>query len=430
MKQRLACLVLLSGLAGTAAPTQAIGPQRGARPAPEVPPVSMTCPMHPDVVDSTPGSCPICKMSLVPVRLESVWTCPVHAVVAQEHAGVCPIDRRDLIQVTMAVTFTCAGHPEINQIQPGTCPDGKATIKTRTLRPHGNHNPQYGGQFFMAPDNTHHLEGALPRARLFRLYLYDDYARPLPADRMNAVQARVVTRETFDPATRATTEIAAFRLRRAGRGYLEARIDTAALPAQVTAKVRFKSDAPEYRFDFTFTELSRRPAPASMSSAAPGRAPAAASASVPGGTPRPPAAATSAAAVPAPAPTAGPTSSPTAPPPAADPGLAPAAIPDSVPEILVQLQRRHQEIGDLVERGIFSAVWVPAFQARDLAIALEARLGELPAAAREAGEPAIKRLVRTAWLLDAFGDIGNRQQIVDAYAIFGAAVDEVVSAFQ
>ena len=223
--------------------------------------------MHPDVVDSTPGNCPICKMSLVPVRLESVWTCPVHAVVAEDHAGVCPIDRRDLIQVTMAVTFTCAGHPEINQIQPGSCPDGKPTIKTRTLRPHGNHNPQYGGQFFMAPDNTHHLEGAFPRARLFRLYLYDDYARPLPADRMKAVKARVVTKETFDTATRTTREIAAFPLVRAGRGYLEARVDTARLPAQLTAKVKFKSDAPEYRFDFTFTELSKKPAPPAVASA-------------------------------------------------------------------------------------------------------------------------------------------------------------------
>ena len=26
--------------------------------------------MHPDVVESAPGTCPICKMNLVPVRLE------------------------------------------------------------------------------------------------------------------------------------------------------------------------------------------------------------------------------------------------------------------------------------------------------------------------------------------------------------------------
>ena len=426
MSQRLAFLMLLFAMAIAAD----AAPQRGGKPAPEVPPVSMTCPMHPDVVDSTPGNCPICKMKLVPVRLESVWTCPVHAVVAEDHAGLCPIDRRDLIQVTMAVTFTCAGHPEINQIEPGSCPDGKPTIKTRTLRPHGNHNPQYGGQFFMAPDNTHHLEGAFPRARLFRLYLYDDYARPLPADRIKAVKARVVTRETFDTATRTTKEVAAFPLVRAGRGYLEARVDTAGLPAQLTAKVRFKNDAPEYRFDFTFTELSRKPAPPPpLRRAAPKveRPPAASPTLQPG--PRPPAAAASAAVSlrlrrrPTPRRRQRARRPP-------DPSLVPVPIPDTVPEILAQLKTRHQEIGDLVERGEFGAVWVPAFQARDLSIALEARLGELPAAAREAGEPAIRRLVRTAWLLDAFGDVGNRQQIVDAYAIFGAAVDEVISAFK
>jgi Heavy metal binding domain len=430
MRQRLltAFLVLLvAAVIGAAGAAQ----QRGTKPAPDVPPISMTCPMHPDVVEEHPGDCPICKMKLIPVRLESVWTCPVHAVVAEDHKGLCPIDRRDLIQVTVAVTFSCAGHPEINQIEQGICADGTAMIKTRTLRPHGNHNPQYGGQFFMAPDNTHHLEGAFPRARLFRLYLYDDYARPLPADRMKAVKARVVTKETFDTATRTTKELAAFPLIRAGRGYLEARVDTARLPAQLAAKVKFKNDAPEYRFDFTFTELSKKPAPPPAAAApAPSvEAPRATAPGAPAGRTRPAATASAAASRP---PAATPDAALSAPgaPPAVDPGVVSAPIPDSVPEILVQLKTRHQEIGELVQRGAFGAVWVPAFQARDLSIALEARLGELPAAAREAAEPAIKRLVRTAWLLDAFGDVGNRQQIVDAYAIFGAAVDEVVSAFK
>ena len=192
--------------------------------------------MHPDVVEDRPGECPICKMKLVPVRLEAIWTCPVHAVIARDRAGSCPIDRRDLIQVTVAVTFTCVGHPEISQIDRGVCPDGTPMTKLRSLRPHGNHNPQHGGLFFMAPDNTHHLEGAYPRAR-------------------------VVTNETFDAATRTTKEISAFPLvRTCSGGYLEARVDTAVLPAQMSAKVQFKSDAPEYRFDFTFAELSARPA--------------------------------------------------------------------------------------------------------------------------------------------------------------------------
>ena len=83
----------------------------------------------------------------------------------------------------------------------------------------------------MAPDNWHHIEGAYPTARSFRLYVYDDYGRPLPAAALKDVQARIVTKETFDPATRKTTELSAFPLRVSrNRGYLEARVDTTTLP--------------------------------------------------------------------------------------------------------------------------------------------------------------------------------------------------------
>ena len=392
-------------------------------PQSNVPPVSMTCPMHPEVVESSPGECPICKMKLVPARLESVWTCPVHAVIAEDHAGFCPIDHRELIRVTVGVTFTCAAHPEISQIEQGTCPDGTPMITMRTLRPHGNHNPQHGGQFFMAPDNTHHLEGAYPRVRVFRLYLYDDYTRPLPPDQIRDVKARVVTKETFDTTTRTTREISAFPLvKSAGSGYLEARIDSSSFPAQMTAKVQFKSDTPEYRFDFTFPALSANPAPAA---AAPGTS----SKSSPVGRIRAPAAS-------APPVTAPATATPDATAPAASdlaggvgPGQISGPIPETLDEILGQLKTRNEQVAELVQRGAFGALWVPAFQARDLAIALEAHLGELPAAGRDAAEPAIQRLVRTAWLLDAFGDIGNRQQIVEADSIFASAVTDVVSAF-
>ena len=84
---------------------------------------------------------------------------------------------------------------------------------------------------------------------------------------------------------------------------------------------------------------------------------------------------------------------------------------------------------DLVRQGNFAAVWVPAFQAKDLAVALEPHIGHLSPVAREAAEPALQRLVRFAWLLDASGDLGNRQQVEDAAAAFARAAGDVIAAF-
>jgi hypothetical protein len=74
-------------------------------------------------------------------------------------------------------------------------------------------------------------------------------------------------------------------------------------------------------------------------------------------------------------------------------------------------------------------VWVPAFQAKDLAIALEPHVAHLSPDKRDAGEPALARVVRTAWLLDAAGDVGNRGQIEAVYAAFKAAVADALAAF-
>ncbi len=54
-----------------------------------------TCPMHPEVEQQEPGSCPKCGMGLEPKGLPMVtskveYTCPMHPEVVQDHPGSCP----------------------------------------------------------------------------------------------------------------------------------------------------------------------------------------------------------------------------------------------------------------------------------------------------------------------------------------------------
>lgn len=54
-----------------------------------------TCPMHPEVLEADPGSCPKCGMALEPTVPPAIttteWTCPMHPEVVQDAPGNCPI---------------------------------------------------------------------------------------------------------------------------------------------------------------------------------------------------------------------------------------------------------------------------------------------------------------------------------------------------
>jgi hypothetical protein len=374
----LLVLGLLLGHAAAAAQQQPM--RAGGQDA--LPPVSWTCPMHPDVVEGTAGSCPICKMALAPVRLDSAWSCPVHTAVAETRPGRCPICKRDLVRITVSLFWTCPGS-SAHELSPSRCPDGSTRLATRERRPHGDHNPRHGGVFFMAPDNWHHLEGAYPRAGVFRVFVYNDYTRPLP---LAAVTGRAVTTEAFDPGLKKPREIDAYALRPSKDGaYLEARIPSARLPADITAKIRFAATGEEYRFDFTFPAYSKEPAGGSR-----------------------------------------PTAGPTEPSSASDPGLKPTA---PTTELLAELTRRSRQVDSLIQQGALTQVYVAAMSTKDLALALEARATELPEDRRPRVASAVRRVVVAAWLLDLYGDLGNRQKLTEAYHAFAGAVGDLTAAY-
>jgi hypothetical protein len=414
----LACaLALFGGSIATAQKTAPAARPKAATPAADVPPISYVCPMEQDadVVEDKPGKCPKCGMTLIKARLASVWTCPVHAAVNEASEGKCPIDGRELVRVTKVLSWTCPG-TTIDADSPGTCADGSAMAKKYTPRAHGNHNPQHGGQFFMDQDNWHHLEGTYPRAGVFRVYLYDDFTKPLrlsDVKKITAYAAPVVVLQNVDPATHASAPGQSFPLVMAPNGrYLEAKIGSAKLPASMQAKVTFSPTGRQSVFDFTFDKFSKEPAP------------------VPAGTLVTPMPSTSpAAAATTPVITSGGESGGAATAVGPDPGLIPLPIPETVPEILSQLRTRTEQIKGFIDKGLFGDVYVPAFQAKDLAIALSSRLDALPAERRSGVEPAIAKLVRASYLLDAFGDIGNRNQIVAAFAQFNEAEQIIQSVF-
>src|SRR6185369_15844796 len=71
--------------------------EKAAPAAPAAPAgVEYTCPMHPEVRQPGPGSCPKCGMALEPVapaptRARTQWTCPMHPQIVRDAPGSCPI---------------------------------------------------------------------------------------------------------------------------------------------------------------------------------------------------------------------------------------------------------------------------------------------------------------------------------------------------
>ena len=257
---------------------------------------------------------------------------------------------------------------------------------------HMDHTPRHGGTVFMAPDSFHHIEGAYPEKGLFRLYATDNYRDSV---NMSEWGGRVVLEEEYDPDTDEFTEVVAFELVPSPDGsFLEAVIGDVQIPAEIIAKVAFGvggEEIPEERFDFIFSEYSSDAPIASLvlTRDAPDSA-------VPLAT------------------------------------RIRTDIPELTKDLVVEIRLRSQKVQDLMGAGRFSEVFIPALQGRELALELETRtdVENLPTRQRNDLRIAVRQLVRAAYLLDWYGDLGNKQQVSGAYDIFDAAVDDIAGAYE
>ncbi len=123
---------------------------------------------------------------------------------------------------------------------------------------HRDHHPKHGGIFFMSSDNKHHLEGVLVAPGTFRVYLYDEYTKPLVAEQTRQASGTVQVGESDDAPK--------IQLARGMKNEtLEANLGSGVkFPATLTLLLHLPGMAPNAKpelFNFKFTTFTVEPAP-------------------------------------------------------------------------------------------------------------------------------------------------------------------------
>jgi hypothetical protein len=165
----------------------------------------------------------------------------MHPAVDEDAEGRCPFCGMKLSRTTREVQWFCTERPDIVSATAGRCPDG-TPMETRTVpMAHGDHNPRHGGILFMAPNGYHHLEGAVSEEGTFRVYLYDDFTRPIPVEGFEARAGETIMEPSSDGS------------------FFTAAIAPSAAPVEVVLHLRFPEEEDAERFDFVFTAASESP---------------------------------------------------------------------------------------------------------------------------------------------------------------------------
>ena len=106
-----------------------------------------------------------------------------------------------------------------------------------------------------------------------------------------------------------------------------------------------------------------------------------------------------------------------------------SVLPAATPALLAELSKRAQEVEQMVNDGNLGQVWLPAMGTKTVALALASHTNTLPERQRAAASLAAKRVVTSAWELDAYGDMGNKQKMTEAFSRMASAVADLKAAY-
>lgn len=136
--------------------------------------------------------------------------------------------------------------------KPGKCP--KCGMDVQDVKAHTDHEAKHGGWFFMAPDQKHHLEGTLSEKGEFRVYFYDEYTKPIPADKFTA-EAKAWNKGAGEGDRKPLILAPA-----SDKSVLTGKVDaTVKMPLSIKVFIDFKDGQKPQVFDFDFSEPSKEP---------------------------------------------------------------------------------------------------------------------------------------------------------------------------
>ncbi len=174
--------------------------------------------------------------------------------------GGCQRSDRETLATTNSEGFACPMRCEKGKVyaKAGKCP--VCNMKLEEARDgevaHAVHEPQHAGVFFMAPDNWHHLEGTLPSERELRIYLYDNFTKPLDAKGFSGdLTVQSVNDQDDEIGEAVTVPIKPVP----GKTYLAAELPESIKPPFLTdARLLFPGQKQKFLFNFDFKKVQHK----------------------------------------------------------------------------------------------------------------------------------------------------------------------------